>query len=276
VALAADAVRLETASGEEASPAALAALGSAYARDGRFAQAAPLLLDAWGRRDSGVWTRDLSLQIAGMLGLTLLQLGRDDDLDRLLRQAVPRADAVHDQWGAAAVPVLTMLRIVEGRHSYVRGDVDRARDLLTRSVTYAEADGRPTMLVLALTFLADAELACGTRAAARAALAGARDVVDDGEPVVPFVVSLLQHAEQRIGRDAVRSANRAGALVEPLTDRELSILRMLTGVASQREIGAALFLSINTVKAYTKSLYRKLGVASRHDAVATARELGLI
>ncbi|MFJ9250460.1 helix-turn-helix transcriptional regulator [Streptomyces sp. NPDC101776] len=50
----------------------------------------------------------------------------------------------------------------------------------------------------------------------------------------------------------------------------------LQGPATQREIGAALFLSINTVKAYNKSLCRKLGVASRQDAVKVARELGLI
>ncbi len=59
---------------------------------------------------------------------------------------------------------------------------------------------------------------------------------------------------------AVRAAAQKGALFEELTDRELSILRMLPGTASQREIGAALFLSINTVKAYNKSLYRKLDV----------------
>ena len=64
--------------------------------------------------------------------------------------------------------------------------------------------------------------------------------------------------------------------MDELTDRELSILRALRGPATQREIGAALFLSINTVKAYNKSLYRKLGVASRSEAVAAARELGLI
>ena len=51
-------------------------------------------------------------------------------------------------------------------------------------------------------------------------------------------------------------ARRPGVLFEELTDRELSILRMLAGSASQREIGAALFLSINTVKGYVKSLYR--------------------
>jgi LuxR family maltose regulon positive regulatory protein len=56
----------------------------------------------------------------------------------------------------------------------------------------------------------------------------------------------------------------------------LSILRALQGTASQREIGEALFLSINTIKAYNKSLYRKLAVSSRQEAVATARGLGLI
>jgi LuxR family maltose regulon positive regulatory protein len=87
---------------------------------------------------------------------------------------------------------------------------------------------------------------------------------------------LLQEAEARIGRAAVKSARRSGALVDELTDRELSILRVLPGTASQREIGAAMFLSVNTVKAYNKSLYRKLGVASRQEAVTAARDLGLI
>jgi LuxR family maltose regulon positive regulatory protein len=61
-----------------------------------------------------------------------------------------------------------------------------------------------------------------------------------------------------------------------LTDRELAILRVLPGAATQREIGRAMFLSVNTVKAYNKSLYRKLGVASRQEAVTAARDLGLI
>ena len=50
----------------------------------------------------------------------------------------------------------------------------------------------------------------------------------------------------------------------------------MSGTATQREIGAALFLSLNTVKAYNKRLYRKLGVASRQDAVRAGRRLGLI
>ena len=55
-----------------------------------------------------------------------------------------------------------------------------------------------------------------------------------------------------------------------------SILRALPGPLTQREIGAELFISMNTVKGYTKSLYRKLGVAGREEAVARARMLGLL
>ena len=47
----------------------------------------------------------------------------------------------------------------------------------------------------------------------------------------------------------------------------MSILRALQGDLSQREIGAEMFISLNTVKGYTKSLYRKLDVTSRRAAV---------
>ena len=75
---------------------------------------------------------------------------------------------------------------------------------------------------------------------------------------------------------AVRRARQEGRLVEELTDRELSLLLALQEPLTQREIGTKLFLSINTVKGYTKNLYRKLGVVSRAEAVRRGRELGLI
>ncbi|WP_103381731.1 helix-turn-helix transcriptional regulator [Pseudonocardia dioxanivorans] len=107
------------------------------------------------------------------------------------------------------------------------------------------------------------------------ALDRARDVADS-DPPAGFVARRLDDAEARIGRRIARTAARSGELYEPLTDRELAVLRRLPGTASRRDIGAALDLSINTVKAYTAALYRKLGVSSRQDAVAVARTLGLI
>jgi len=274
VSLCRQAVALE-GEGGQGQQIARAALGGALARDGRFAEAVDLLDQTWRHRDSIAWSPGVNLQIGGSLGLSLLELGRDTELDVLLREAAPLADDAERRWADAAGPLVALLRIVQGRNHYRRGEAALARTLLTRAATLAEVANLSTSLVLALVFLADAELGRGDRAAARAALVRAREQVDD-EPVAAFAMRQLQEAESRIGRVAARSARRSGALMEELTDRELAILRVLPGSASQREIGQAMFLSINTVKAYNKSLYRKLGVASRQDAVATARELGLI
>jgi LuxR family maltose regulon positive regulatory protein len=256
-------------------PIALMSLGNALSRNGRFAEAADFLFDAWRQRHRAPWSPGVTLQIAGNLGLGLLELGRTADLDAFLRDAVPLADEADREWGGAAGPVTAMLRLVQGRNHYQQGDAALARATLTRAARLAELAALPTSTVLALVFLADAELGCGDRAGARAALARARENVDD-EPVTPLAMRLLDEAETRIGRVAARSARRSGVLAEELTDRELSILRMLPGSASQREIGQAMFLSVNTVKAYNKSLYRKLGVPSRQEAVVVARDLGLI
>ncbi|MGH8827255.1 MAG: LuxR C-terminal-related transcriptional regulator, partial [Jiangellaceae bacterium] len=65
-------------------------------------------------------------------------------------------------------------------------------------------------------------------------------------------------------------------LATPLTDRELTMLRYLPTMLTNSEIGADLHVSVNTVKAHLKSLYRKLEVADRRGAVRRARMLGLI
>src|SRR5262245_15046010 len=61
-----------------------------------------------------------------------------------------------------------------------------------------------------------------------------------------------------------------------LSERELTILRMLTGRLSERDIGRELYLSHNTIHSHTRSIYRKLGASSRSEAVEQARALGLI
>ena len=63
---------------------------------------------------------------------------------------------------------------------------------------------------------------------------------------------------------------------EALTDRELSVLRHLPTMMTNTEVAAELYVSINTVKAHLKRIYRKLDVANRREAVHRARELGLI
>jgi LuxR family maltose regulon positive regulatory protein len=65
-------------------------------------------------------------------------------------------------------------------------------------------------------------------------------------------------------------------LVEPLSDRELQVLRLLTTYLASAEIGQELCISVNTVRFHTKNIYSKLGVHTRRDAVQRAKELGLL
>ena len=63
---------------------------------------------------------------------------------------------------------------------------------------------------------------------------------------------------------------------EPLTERELTVLRYQQSILSNEEIASKLFVSVNTVKTHVRNIYRKLNVARRRDAVRRARELHLL
>ena len=276
VAMFEEAVALEAEAGIPDHPTAMIGLAGAYGFAGRFDEAAAIFARFWDARHSIPLTETIALQAVGQLLLFLDLSGSADTLDHYLPEAVAAADAIEEAWGAAvAGPLIVTTRIMQGRRSYERGDLTAADSQLARGLWSAELNAHPLWRVLALVFIADLRLAMGDRMGAREALVRAREVVDT-EVVAAFIRELLEAAENRMGRAAARTATTTGQLHEELTDRELSILRMLPGTATQREIGAALYLSINTVKGYNKSLYRKLGVGGRAEAVQVAREMGLI
>ena len=66
------------------------------------------------------------------------------------------------------------------------------------------------------------------------------------------------------------------ALVEPLSPREVNVLRYLCSQLTYREIAADLFVSVNTLKSHVRSIFRKLAVTSRADAVSIGRGEGLL
>ena len=77
--------------------------------------------------------------------------------------------------------------------------------------------------------------------------------------------------------DGVGEGPASGAmLAEPLTEREQRILRYLPTMLTNAEIGAEVFVSLNTVKTHLRSIYRKLDANGRADAVERARRLGLL
>jgi LuxR family maltose regulon positive regulatory protein len=68
----------------------------------------------------------------------------------------------------------------------------------------------------------------------------------------------------------------APLLAEPLSPRELEVLQLLAQGLSNHEISERLFLALSTVKGHNREIYGKLGVKRRTEAVARARELGLL
>jgi len=130
-----------------------------------------------------------------------------------------------------------------------------------------------------------------------AALAAVSAAVDLAQPehirrpfmVTGGLVALLHRYRQLGGKHAGFAADlvetitpteqgRGGGslMVEHLTERELIVLHYLPTMLKAGEIAADLFVSVNTVKAHLRSMYRKLGVSNRREAVERARALGLL
>lgn len=250
-------------------------LGTAYLIDERPSEALPILADAWQRSRDPRFPPLISLRTAGNLLLALLQTGQYGEARRVCDDSAPAATTIQRAFGDAASREMARLAMVKGLLCLVAGDLAEAERLCAWAVEVSRDWGVPSDRVMTLSSLAEVLLAKPDLAGARVAMIEARELVN-AESVWRFAIRDLNDIEIRVGRGAVRAARRPGVLVDDLTDREMSILRMLPGSATQREIGDALFLSINTVKGYAKSLYRKLDVTTRSEAVERARELGLI
>jgi LuxR family maltose regulon positive regulatory protein len=65
-------------------------------------------------------------------------------------------------------------------------------------------------------------------------------------------------------------------MIEPLSDREREVLRLLRTYLSGPDIARELMVSLNTLRTHIKNIYGKLGVSSRQDAVRRAEELDLV
>jgi LuxR family maltose regulon positive regulatory protein len=126
-----------------------------------------------------------------------------------------------------------------------------------------------------------------------------RVFADEGAPMRALLAELSvarpgqQHAARRVdpgylaalvracGQPAAvpprsRAAGAAPGLAEPLTDRELEVLRLLAAGRSNQRIAHDLVVALDTVKKHVTHVLGKLGAANRTEAAARARQLGLI
>ncbi len=194
---------------------------------------------------------------------------------------------------------LVRVRIAQGRDDPAAPFLQDVLRLLDRLLQDAEAKTRLNSVLEILVLRALALDAQGNRTGALATLERAlllaapegyiRLFVDEGASMldllrqahagssVPGYVATLLSAfgEQHIS-DLPLSSPRPDPLVEPLTEREREVLRLLLEGASNREIARRLVLSVNTVKRHVYNLCGKLGVQSRTQVIIRARALNLL
>jgi LuxR family maltose regulon positive regulatory protein len=116
-----------------------------------------------------------------------------------------------------------------------------------------------------------------------------RTFLDEGEPMIrllrqaasrgispAYLAKLLAaFGESTIAQSEAKPSS-PHALVDPLSDREVEVLRLLAAGMSNPEIAGELFVAVSTIRTHCKNIYEKLGVHRRWDAVQRAQELGLI
>lgn len=186
-----------------------------------------------------------------------------EDLDAA-REAI--GDEMRRYPHAALVWAMTAL------HRQHDGDLDAARAAFhTANALRPLAGGTmPWLGVQLRTVLARVAVALGDIEVARSLLAEARLLLE----ALPDATA-LRHEVEVVGQ-AVAPLPRGRAAMPLLTAAELRVLPLLSSHLSFEEIGARLHLSRHTVKTQAISVYRKLGVTSRSDAVVHARDLGLL
>jgi DNA-binding NarL/FixJ family response regulator len=100
----------------------------------------------------------------------------------------------------------------------------------------------------------------------------AKEALDGGLPLSRGMAHLLIEHVRRLGRHA--SAERRA--IRPLTEREQVVLRQMARGQRYEDIGCALGVSLNTVRSYVRSVYEKLDVSSRTEAVLVGMKLGIV
>ena len=194
---------------------------------------------------------------------------------------------------------ITLARVFIAQHN-----IEEAINLLTCLEEGARSNGRQGRLLEILILKALATQGLGENAQAELLLTSCltlaepsgymRVFLDEGRPMQLLLAQWLAHAEpsslqeyatQLLAqflakphgtREAHENVSRAANLLEPLSQRELEVLRLMALGRTNQEIARQLIVAPGTVKAHAASIYRKLDAANRTEAVTRARQLYIL
>ena len=277
-------------------------LARLLASEGRYADAKDVLIDGetlGAKRDAP------RLVVYSMMwrGTILLREGDVGGAEELLRH--PALDGTL-YGGRHSGLVQSRAHQLQMRIAIARGNADEALALLQPMVRRARQQGQLLTLVELLVQRVQALYLSGDENDALRTLSEAlgvaapegmvRAFVDEATALQPLLLVLQQRGaaaeletatqahlqtvleamQLRGDGDAFGKRSDHGTVLEPLTKRELQILRMIDGGLSNRQLAQSLFVSEGTIKWHLHNLYNKLSVRSRSGAIAKARRLTLI
>jgi LuxR family transcriptional regulator, maltose regulon positive regulatory protein len=191
---------------------------------------------------------------------------------------------------------MTLVRVLiaQEKRGLVDGSIHDAQGLLERLLQAAEEGGRKGSVIEILVLQALAHEVQGNFPPALVSLERAltlaepegyvRIFVDEGPPMAALLREAAKHGiAPNYVRQLLAAFGKAEGrtsvtqlLIEPLSEREFEVLRLLGTELNGPEIARELMVSLNTMRTHTKSIYNKLGVNNRRAAIRRAEELDLL
>jgi LuxR family maltose regulon positive regulatory protein len=244
---------------------ARAALGSALYLSGELDAAAAPLTEALASPASIAAARVASLSVLAVVRVEQGQFAQAQELVRTAGQLVRDSDLGETQQGSVACTAAGALYAEQGRVIEARKEFEHALRIRRRWFGIS-----PWPVIDSMLRLAPVLYDLGERPTATALLGEVREVLTAWPDGAEAQWARLHRLERR------GAASPRGAAGEALTEREVTVLRLLRGSLSLREIGQQLYLSPNTVKTHATAIYRKLAVSTRQDAIARGRDIGIL
>jgi LuxR family maltose regulon positive regulatory protein len=193
-----------------------------------------------------------------------LASGRVDEAESIARRELAlRQVPEYADYPAFALIELALAEVLATRRAWEEAEV-----LLAEALPAAEASGHE--LYLARGCLTAARVAAGLHRSPAEHLRHAREIAHR-------IGNALLDAEIERTKSGLEPESKAqAALLEPLSEREIEVLKLICSGKSNQEIADELFVALDTVKRHASNIYGKLGVARRTQAVAEARRLGFV
>jgi LuxR family transcriptional regulator, maltose regulon positive regulatory protein len=189
------------------------------------------------------------------------------------RSLAQEAGSIVEEAGLRLYPT-SALQLVAAARAELRGgtwerarahldEAERLRPMLTHALPWCAAQARLELARAHMTLLKFAD---------------AKTLLDEADEIIRRRpgMGVLEADADELRVECLKALNAQEGRASTLTPAELRLMPLLSSHLSFREIGEQLFVSRNTVKTQAISVYRKLGVSSRSEAIARAAELGLV